>query len=344
MSEIRIDEIAQSLKHHFEQCNYSKVAVLVDENTNTHCYPIVKSSLPEHVLIEISSGEHNKNLQTCTHVWNELTANTFDRKSLLVNLGGGVIGDLGGFCAASYKRGIDFINVPTTLLAAVDANVGGKLGIDFNGFKNHIGFFQDPNAVLVDPIFLNTLSKKELRSGFAEVIKYGLIVDKDYFEQVSKVALAQENWNAVIAHSIEIKRAVVKEDPKEGGLRKILNFGHSIGHAIETYYLSSENHLLHGEAIAIGMICEAYLSKKLLGLNDSQLNTISTTILKIYPDLNIHKKDLTGIVKLMYQDKKNVNNFLNHSLLYEIGRAGYDISVDEKDVLDALFYYLKLKP
>lgn len=344
MSEIRIDEIGQSLKHHFEQCNYSKVAVLVDENTKTHCYPIVKSSLPEHVLIEISSGEHNKNLQTCTHVWNELTTNTFDRKSLLVNLGGGVIGDLGGFCAASYKRGIDFINIPTTLLAAVDANVGGKLGIDFNGFKNHIGFFQDPHAVFVDPIFLDTLSKKELRSGFAEVIKHGLIVDEDYFEQVSKVALAQENWNAVIAHSIEIKRAVVKEDPKEGGLRKILNFGHSIGHAIETYYLSSENHLLHGEAIAIGMICEAYLSKKLLGLNDSQLNTISTTILKIYPDLKIYKKDLTGIVKLMYQDKKNVNNFLNHSLLYEIGRAGYDISVDEKDVLDALFYYLKLKP
>ncbi len=343
MSEIRIDEIKQSLSNHFEQESYSKVAVLVDENTQEHCYPLVKSSLPEHILIQISSGERNKNLETCTHVWNELTENTYDRKSLLINLGGGVIGDLGGFCAVSYKRGIDFINIPTTLLAAVDANVGGKLGIDFNGFKNHIGFFQEPKAVFVDPVFLRTLPNNELRSGFAEVIKHGLIVDEEYFGLVSRKPLTEQNWKDVIAHSIDIKNSVVKEDPKEGGLRKILNFGHTIGHAIETYYLTTENHFLHGEAIAVGMICEAYLSKKLLGLNESQLEEISDTILGIYPDLTIHKTDFTSIVKLMYQDKKNINNFLNHSLLYEIGRAGYDVSVDEKDVMDALFYYLKLK-
>ena len=160
--------------------------------------------------------------------------------------------------------------------------------------------------------------------------KHGLIVDKDYFNQVGKVGLNQANWNAVIAHSIEIKRAVVKEDPREGGLRKILNFGHTIGHAIETFYLGSENHLLHGEAIAIGMVCEAYLSKKLLGLSEAELSEISNTILEIYPDLKINKVDFTSIIKLMYQDKKNMDNFLNHSLLYEIGRADYDIAVDEK--------------
>ena len=343
MSEIRIDEIVQSVSDHFENNKYSKVAVLVDEHTKKLCYPLIKEALPVHALIEIKSGEENKNLNSCTTVWSALTDEAFNRKALLVNLGGGVIGDLGGFCAISYKRGIDFLNIPTTLLAAVDANVGGKLGIDFQGFKNHIGFFQDPNAVLIDPIFLNTLPEKELRSGFAEVIKHGLIVDKDYFNQVGKVGLNQANWNAVIAHSIEIKRAVVKEDPREGGLRKILNFGHTIGHAIETFYLGSENHLLHGEGIAIGMVCEAYLSKKLLGLSEAELSEISNAILEIYPDLKINKVDFTSIIKLMYQDKKNMDNFLNHSLLYEIGRAGYDIAVDEKDVMDALFYYLKLK-
>ena len=250
---------------------------------------------------------------------------------------------MGGFCAVTYKRGIDFINIPTTLLAAVDANVGGKLGIDFNGLKNHLGFFRDPNAVLIDPVFLNTLSQRELRSGFAEVIKHGLIVDRDYFNQVGKLGLEQSNWNAVIAHSVEIKNSVVQEDPKEGGLRKILNFGHTIGHAIESFYLNSANHLLHGEAIAIGMICEAYLSKKLLGLKEVELKEISDTILQIYPELKISKSDFTAVVKLMYQDKKNIGNFLNHSLLYEIGRATYDIAVDEKDVMDSLFFYLKLK-
>ncbi|MFT7149871.1 MAG: 3-dehydroquinate synthase, partial [Nonlabens sp.] len=170
-----------------------------------------------------------------------------------------------------------------------------------------------------------------------------LITDKDYYEQVAKTGLAQNNWLAIIAHSVEIKTQVVKQDPREGGLRKVLNFGHTIGHAIESYYLDSENHLLHGEAIAIGMICEAYVSKKLLSLQETHLKEICNTILNIYPELNVYKKDFTAIIKLMYQDKKNVGNFLNHSLLYEIGRAGYDVAVDEKDVMDALFFYLTLK-
>ena len=343
MSKIRIDEITRSISDFFEKNTFSKIAVLVDEHTRESCYPLVKDVIPIHSIIEIVSGEQNKNLNTCVHAWKSLTEEAFDRKALLINLGGGVIGDLGGFCAATYKRGIDFINIPTTLLAAVDANVGGKLGIDFEGFKNHIGLFQDPKAVLVDSRFLKTLPERELRSGFAEVIKHGLIADKDYFEQVGKQGLKHNNWNAIISHSVEIKRAVVKEDPKESGLRKVLNFGHTVGHAIETFYLNSKNHLLHGEAIAIGMVCEAYLSKKLLGLNDTELTEISSTILEIYNDLNIHKTDFTSILKLMYQDKKNVNNYLNHSLLYSIGRCGYDIAVDEKDVMDSLFYYLKLK-
>lgn len=343
MSQITIDDIQISLTQFFAENRHTKVAVLVDEKTKKHCYPIIENLLPEHLVIEITSGEVNKTLETCRIIWQALTDASFDRKSLLINLGGGVIGDMGGFCAVTYKRGIDFINIPTTLLAAVDANVGGKLGIDFQGFKNHIGFFKDPNAVLIDPIFLKTLPEKELRSGFAEVIKHGLITDKDYYDLVAKKGVAQDNWNAVIAHSVEIKNEVVKQDPQEAGLRKILNFGHTIGHAIESFYLDTENHLLHGEAIAIGMICEAYVSKKLLSLKEAQLEEICNTILNIYPDLNIAKRDFTAIIKLMYQDKKNVGNFLNHSLLYEIGRAGYDVAVDEKDVMDALFFYLTLK-
>lgn len=343
MSQILIDNVNTSLSQFFAESTYSNVAILVDENTKAHCYPIVAESLPEHLVIEVQSGEINKNLDTCQHIWEKLTDASFDRKALLVNLGGGVIGDMGGFCAVTYKRGIDFINIPTTLLAAVDANVGGKLGIDFQGFKNHIGFFQDPESVFIDPVFLKTLSDRELRSGFAEVIKHGLITDKDYYEQVAIKGVEQDNWHAVIAHSVEIKNEVVKQDPKEGGLRKILNFGHTIGHAMESFYLDSDNHLLHGEAIAIGMICEAYVSKKLLSLEEADLRDICRTILNIYPDLKIEKKDFTSIIKLMYQDKKNVANFLNHSLLYEIGRATYDIAVDEKDVMDALFFYLQLK-
>lgn len=339
---IKIDDISSSLKGYFAEHQYSKVAVLVDENTRQHCYPIIQNLIPAHLLIVIKSGEINKTLRTCEHIWEELTNNQFDRKSLMINLGGGVIGDMGGFCAVTYKRGIDFINIPTTLLAAVDANIGGKLGIDFHGFKNHLGFFQDPNEVFIDPVFLETLSERELRSGFAEVVKHGLIADADYFNEVTKDGLNQANWNAVIAHSVQIKNAVVTEDPKEKGLRKILNFGHTVGHAIESFYLDTENHFLHGEAIAIGMICEAFLSTKLLGMSKEELEIIKNTFTKIYPNLNIHKGDFTSIIKLMYQDKKNVNSFLNHSLLYEIGRAGYDVAVDEKDVMDSLFYYHKI--
>ncbi|MGW8122929.1 3-dehydroquinate synthase [Roseivirga echinicomitans] len=343
MSHIVIDHIETSLKAVLKETDFSQLAVLVDENTLAHCYPLVQAFLPQHLLIQITSGEEHKTLRTCEHIWEQFTTNNFDRKAMLINLGGGVIGDMGGFCAVTYKRGIRFMNIPTTLLAAVDANVGGKLGIDFMGFKNHLGFFQEPESVLIDPVFLKTLAPRELRSGFAEVIKHGLIADADYFEQVTAQGLDIENWEAVIAHSVEIKNQVVKADPKEADIRKILNFGHTIGHAIESFYLNTTKKLLHGEAIAAGMICEAYLSKKLLGFSDENLLLVSGTILRFYPEISITKEDFSGIIKLMYQDKKNLNQLLNHSLLMDIGKATYDIAVDEKDVIDALFYFTKLK-
>ena len=342
MSKIIIDQISQSLPSIFNENEFSKIGVLVDEHTKNFCLPIIKAILPAHELIVIQSGEIYKTLDTCQLIWQKMTDYGFDRSSLLINLGGGVIGDMGGFCAASFKRGIKFINIPTTLLASVDASVGGKLGIDFNGFKNHIGFFQEPEAVLIDPVFLETLPKRELRSGFAEVIKHGLITDKDYFQQILKGGLNQANWNAVIAHSVHIKSEVVKNDPREAGIRKILNFGHTIGHAIESHYLATEQHLLHGEAIAIGMVCEAFLSKKLCGLSDQDLTIISKELIALFGKTKIDKQAFPTIVKKMHQDKKNIHNLLNHSLIKSIGEAVYDISVDEKDVLDALFYYEQL--
>lgn len=339
MSDIFIGNIEQTLKEYLSDKRDRQIAVLVDGNTKAQCLPIIEELLPKHLLIEIPSGEINKNISTCTVIWSKLTEASFNRHALFVNLGGGVIGDMGGFCASTYKRGIDFINIPTTLLAAVDANVGGKLGIDFDGFKNHIGLFKEPKAVFVDPIFLNTLPKEELRSGFAEVIKHGLIADANYFQALRNDGLAQKDWRSIIEHSIAIKETVVKEDPEEKGLRKVLNFGHTIGHAIESHYLDTPQQLLHGEAVAIGMVCEAYLSKKLLNLSEEDLHEISDFILKIYPDLSIEKNDFTSFIRLMHQDKKNSNGMLNHSLLYQIGVATPDIMVDEKQVLDALYFF-----
>ena len=237
--------------------SYSSIFILVDENTHEHCYskfiPKLETTCPIEI-IEIESGEIHKNLDTCTGVWNVLTELNADRRSLVITLGGGVITDLGGFVASTYKRGIDFVNIPTTLLSMVDASVGGKTGVDLGVLKNQIGLFANPEMVLVDTDYLPTVTPREIRSGIAEIIKYGLTYDVSLYQTI------KENPNLNIAdlihRSIEIKNEVVLKDPKEQNLRKILNFGHTIGHAIESYFLESEfkENLTHGEAIAIGMV------------------------------------------------------------------------------------------
>ena len=227
------DKALLQLLAYIEQGQYSQILVLVDENTKTACLPIltkVLSSLPLSV-IEIQAGESHKNLDSCQLIWTAMLANNADRKSLLINLGGGVIGDMGGFCAATFKRGMDFIQVPTTLLAQVDASVGAKLGIDFMRIKNGIGLFQPPKLVCIYPHFLNTLDKRELYSGFAEVIKHALIADIKYWERLLKIKKLEANqfdWASIIQHSVELKKSVVEADPLEKGLRKILHFGHTV--------------------------------------------------------------------------------------------------------------------
>ena len=286
---------------------FSGFAVIVDENTAKDCYPVIKDALPEHTLIRTRSGEENKNLDSCRDIWHQLTKKAFDRNALLINLGGGVIGDMGGFCAAAYKRGISFINIPTTLLAMVDASIGGKLGIDFEHYKNHIGFFQNPDGVFVDAIFLKTLDPRELKSGFAEVIKHSIIADAGYWANIADYDFDSQDWRKHIKHSIDVKEAVVKSDPLESGYRKILNFGHTVGHAVESYFLDIPGKkLLHGEAVAIGMICESWMSNKLTGLTESDYEKIRDYVLKIYGKTEFNATDVEAIVSLCQQDKKNI--------------------------------------
>lgn len=336
-------DIARDLEVFFAEFQYSKVAVIVDENTKEHCYPKVKKAIPSHLLIEIKSGEEEKNLNTCQHIWSELTINAFDRKSLVVNLGGGVIGDMGGFCAATYKRGIDFINIPTTLLAQVDASIGGKLGIDFQNFKNHIGVFQNPFRVFLDDSFFSTLDPAELRSGYAEVIKHCLIRDGNKFDELVQTPYEQLDLFELTKHSVDIKNRVVLEDPTEKGLRKILNFGHTIGHAIESYFLDQPGKkLLHGEAIAIGMICEAYLSEEKLDLTKNELDRISDYLLDVYAPEAIDPNDIEAIILLTIQDKKNEGEKIKSSLLNNIGDCTFNIDIDHEDIKASILYYNSL--
>jgi 3-dehydroquinate synthase len=293
-------------------------------------------------MINIASGERHKDLNTCIGIWEEMTDHHMDRNSLLINLGGGVIGDMGGFCAATYKRGIEFVNIPTTLLAQVDASIGGKLGVDFQGFKNHIGVFKDPKKVFIDPGFLVTLPTAELRSGFAEVIKHALIFDASHWTKIKKTPWELQPWDEHIAHSVQVKNQIVKEDPSEIGLRKVLNFGHTVGHAIERHFLHEPEPLLHGEAIAVGMICESYISSVIEGLPDQQLQEICGFIVENFGMFDIPREDLKAITKNVLQDKKNINGRIMCTLLPEIGQSSYNIPVTLSQIEQSLEFYCSL--
>ncbi|MFD2245928.1 3-dehydroquinate synthase [Pontibacter ruber] len=319
---------------------FSKIAVLVDENTLHHCYPQLKPYLPEHELIQIQSGEEHKTLQTCEYIWQRMTELNLDRWSVLVNLGGGVIGDMGGFCAALFKRGLYFVQVPTTLLAQVDASVGGKTGVDFHGLKNHIGVYQEPQAVFIDPAFLQTLSPRQVKSGYAEIIKHWLISDVEASRTQRHIGLLTEDWEELIRHSVSIKSAVVEADPLEGGYRKVLNFGHTVGHAVESYLLEQPGReLLHGEAIAVGMLCEAYLSVKHELLTQEELDKIETFLVSVYEKVRLSEDEIRTIAQLALQDKKNTRSTINCTLLNGIGKAVYDQPITLQEIQESLRYY-----
>ena len=332
-----------ALNSHLAEKKYSIIFILVDENTHEHCLPNFMAELSgeyQFEIIEIESGEINKNIETCVGVWEALSELGADRKSLMINLGGGVLTDMGGFIASTFKRGIDFINVPTTLLSMVDASVGGKTGIDLGALKNQIGVINQPVMVLVVPDFLDTLEDRQVRSGFAEMLKHGLIQDKSYWNSL-KDAEHLEDMKKHILTSIEIKNEVVLQDPTEQHIRKILNYGHTLGHDIESYFLESDSKemLLHGEAIAIGMILEGYLSHKLLGLNEVSLDDIKRTFLDRYQKVEFSDVDIDNILKLMKFDKKNSHGKINFVLLKSIGEPEFDVEIPVTLFSEAFAYY-----
>ena len=333
------------LNNYINKSNFSKIFVLVDTNTHKHCLStfLAKLNTSQNIeIIEIEAGEINKTIDTCVGVWNALSDLDGDRKSLLINLGGGVVTDLGGFVASCYKRGINFINVPTSLLAMVDASIGGKTGVDLGTVKNQIGVINCGDMVLVDTKFLETLPQNEMRSGLAEMLKHGLIQDEAYWHKMSDLSkFTLEDLDKLIYESIIIKKNVVTEDPNENGLRKTLNYGHTLGHAIESYCLSNDKKetLLHGEAIAIGMVLATYISHKKCGFPYEKLENIKASIRKIYGLVELTKDDYLAIIELLKFDKKNTHGNINFVLLEDIGKSKIDCKVENVLIMEAFDYY-----
>lgn len=325
--------------------NYSGIFILVDENTHEHCYPMFIPMLETDIsieIIEIPAGESFKTIATCFDIWKVLSDLNGDRKSLIINLGGGVITDLGGFVASCFKRGVDFINVPTTLLAMVDASVGGKNGVDLDNLKNQIGVINPANQVLIDTTYLATLPQNQMRSGLAEMLKHGLIQSEQYWSKMKDLAnLTVSDLDQLIYESVQIKNKVVTTDPNENGLRKTLNFGHTLGHAIESYFLENENkeELLHGEAVAIGMILACFISEKQCGFPTSKLEDVTKTLLNTFQKVNISPDDYAAIIDLMKYDKKNTHGNINFVLLSDIGETKIDCKVANDTIIEAFKYY-----
>ena len=317
---------------------YSSVFILCDENTEKHCLPHVGDSFSHYHIITIRSGEEHKNLKTCEHVWGVLTSKLADRKSLLINLGGGVICDMGGFAASCYKRGVDFVNIPTTLLAMVDASIGGKTGIDFNGFKNQIGVFNEAKEVLICDEFLKTLDTRQLKSGIAEVVKHYLIADKTAFMTFTKTSIVTPDI-ALIKKAIEIKSSIVAQDPFEKNIRKKLNFGHTIGHALESYGLTTDEPLLHGEAVAYGMAVETYLAAFTSLIDEEKAGFICHTLETVFALKHLSIEAIEAILALVLQDKKNESGIIKMALIDDIGSCKIDVEVNADDIGSALNYF-----
>ncbi len=334
-----------AMNAHIRSRNYSIIFILVDSNTHEHCLSYFMSRIETESpieIIEIEAGEAYKTLETCQGVWEAMSELGGDRKSLMINLGGGVVTDLGGFVASAFKRGIDFINVPTSLLAMVDASIGGKTGVDLGGLKNQIGVINMGTMVVVDVEYLKTLPPKEMRSGSAEMFKHGLIADPAYWEamKVRELDVGAE-LNKLVYSSIGIKYSIVKEDPTEQSIRKALNFGHTLGHAIETFFLLDESResLLHGEAIAIGMIMEAFLSQQILGLDDDSIEDIRSVLSSHFGKVDISEDMEADIIELLKHDKKNTHGQINFVLLDKIGSFKLDQQAGQQLLHRAFSYY-----
>lgn len=327
------------LQQYIEDGHFSRLIFLVDENTHEHCLPILLQQLedlPPTEVLEIEAGEGSKDAEVLLQLWFALSDLGADRYSLIINVGGGVVTDLGGFLAGTFMRGIPFVNIPTSLLAMVDASNGGKTGVNLGGYKNRVGLFLNPEVVCVNVGFLETLPLRERKSGFAEMLKHGLISDYHYFNELLELDIEEDYPTEVmIERSIAIKQSFIDKDFRESGPRKALNFGHSIGHAIESLSLHSASPLLHGEAIILGMMAEVLLSVQYCGFDPELAGEINSKLKKIYPEL-VMPEDHSTIVELIYGDKKNKSQQLNFSLLSKPGQCEVNVKVEEKYIIEAL--------
>ncbi len=325
---------------------FSQVIIIVDENTKKYCLPKLKAipSFKLAKIIELKSGEPTKTIQNAIDIWSKFTELNLDRNTLIVNLGGGVISDIGGFAATVFKRGLHYINIPTTLLAMIDASIGGKTGVNFKGYKNQLGVFSDPEVIFIDPDFLATLNKRELYAGYAEIIKHALIMDSVLWKMISNSSPEEIHLQTeIIERAVFVKSNIVNSDPLEKDIRKILNFGHTIAHAIESYSLANDKTpVLHGEAVAIGLICETYISTILNGLHEKEANDIYKYISSLFPFYHIDKTAISDILNHIRQDKKNRNGKLNFTLLSEIGKAIIDNDCDDKLIKESIQFYSNL--
>ncbi|MCT4600520.1 MAG: 3-dehydroquinate synthase [Marinifilaceae bacterium] len=333
-------DINQSLKDYLSKNHFDLIVLLYDKNTYQHCKQKLDESYSVYNFKEIivESEEDNKSIEQVINIWNKLDVFNASRASLLINVGGGMITDMGGFAASCYKRGISFINIPTSLLAQVDASVGGKTGINFNGFKNNIGVFNNAKRVFINTDFLRTLDKKQILSGYGEMLKHGILSDENYLNDLINFNLSTLNFqelNLLINQSIHIKYKFVEEDPNELNIRKALNFGHTIGHAIESYAIKNNQDILHGEAVAIGIIAELYLSHKYTNFPIEIYTKIRSYIRNIYPRFTL-PNNTDELLMYMKHDKKNTNDKINFTLMRNIGDYTIDNYCTKEDILNSL--------
>lgn len=331
----------QTLNEKLQELDPGIVFILVDSNTRKHCLPffLETSRFNREVrILEIKPGEQYKTIDTCKELWMSLSSAGADRNSVMMNIGGGVITDIGGFVATTYQRGMPFIHLPTSLLAMADASVGGKNSVDLGQLKNQVGLFQDAVAVLIDPEFLKTLPTRHLRAGFAEILKISFVSDNAFWNELRKKNVNNiTDWQPIIEHSIELKSAIVEQDQLDLGKRKLLNFGHTVGHAFESHALSKGVSLLHGEAVALGMIVESGLSVRYCGFPAEQADEISTYLKQDFSYEGLFQKsDINDIINLMRHDKKNRNGRINFTLLESTGKGCFNQYCSENDIESAL--------
>ena len=339
-------QLEETLREAVASCERDRLFILVDENTGKLCLPLIShmDCMQGAQVITIGATDENKTLQTLTNVWQSLQQGGATRHSLMVNLGGGMVTDLGGFAAATFKRGLNYINIPTTLLAMVDASVGGKTGINFGGLKNEIGVFSNASSVILDTTFLKTLDQENQLSGYAEMLKHGLISDQQHWADILENLDNLENLEnleklaALLAQSVAVKQRIVREDPTERGLRKALNLGHTVGHAFESLALQRKP-VLHGYAVAYGLICELYLSVIKTGFPVDKMRQTVTAVREHYSQMTITCDDYPTLLAMMTHDKKNVAGEINFTLLGDIGDIRINQTATKEEIMEALDFY-----